>query len=371
MGFYLRKSISVGPFRFNLSKSGVGLSAGVRGFRVGTGPRGNYVHMGRGGLYYRATLSPASPRSRGIRQARLQQINVPQDELTAIESAETSTIVDSTSAELVKEINQKHRRFRLWPAVAVAGLVGLMLLSQNVALPGWGWMTLAGLVLAAAIAASVFDQMRKTTVVYFELDPAVETLFEGLHQAFDALRLSARCWHVGAEGRVSDRKRNAGASSVVRRTIVHVGKGNPAYVKTNVAVPSLPVGKQTLYFFPDKVLVFEPGAVGAVSYGHLLLDISRTRFVESGGVPGDAQVVDQTWQYVNKSGGPDRRFNNNRQMPVCLYEEIDFRSPTGLNERLQVSRTGAGELLTRAIQALAKVSEAAIAVDRSAATGRR
>ena len=37
-----------GPFRFNLSKSGLGVSAGVPGFRVGTGPRGNYVHMGRG-----------------------------------------------------------------------------------------------------------------------------------------------------------------------------------------------------------------------------------------------------------------------------------------------------------------------------------
>lgn len=36
------------PFRFNLSNSGIGVSAGIKGFRVGTGPRGNYVHMGRG-----------------------------------------------------------------------------------------------------------------------------------------------------------------------------------------------------------------------------------------------------------------------------------------------------------------------------------
>src|SRR5260221_8770091 len=56
MGFYLRKSISVGPLRFNLSKSGVGVSAGIRGLRIGSGPRGNYVHMGRHGVYYRASL---------------------------------------------------------------------------------------------------------------------------------------------------------------------------------------------------------------------------------------------------------------------------------------------------------------------------
>lgn len=56
MGFYIRKSISAGPFRFNLSNSGLGMSVGVKGFRVGTGPRGNYVHIGRGGLYYRASI---------------------------------------------------------------------------------------------------------------------------------------------------------------------------------------------------------------------------------------------------------------------------------------------------------------------------
>jgi hypothetical protein len=55
VGFYVRKSVKAGPFRFNLSKSGVGVSVGVPGFRVGTGPRGNYVFAGRDGFYYRAS----------------------------------------------------------------------------------------------------------------------------------------------------------------------------------------------------------------------------------------------------------------------------------------------------------------------------
>lgn len=49
MGFYLRKSVRVGPLRFNVSGSGVGVSAGVCGLRVGSGPPCNYVHVGRGG----------------------------------------------------------------------------------------------------------------------------------------------------------------------------------------------------------------------------------------------------------------------------------------------------------------------------------
>lgn len=35
MGFYYRRSVGAGPFRLNLSKSGIGYSVGTRGFRTG------------------------------------------------------------------------------------------------------------------------------------------------------------------------------------------------------------------------------------------------------------------------------------------------------------------------------------------------
>jgi hypothetical protein len=61
MGFYIRKSFKLGPIRFNLSKSGVGVSAGVKGARVGINARGKkYIHLGRGGIYYRQTLEDSS-----------------------------------------------------------------------------------------------------------------------------------------------------------------------------------------------------------------------------------------------------------------------------------------------------------------------
>lgn len=60
MSLNFRKSIKAGPFRINLSKSGIGVSAGVKGLRVGKGPRGSYLHAGRGGVYYRKNLSSGS-----------------------------------------------------------------------------------------------------------------------------------------------------------------------------------------------------------------------------------------------------------------------------------------------------------------------
>lgn len=54
MGFYIRKSFKAGPVRLNLSKSGIGLSAGVTGARVGISGDGRaYSHVGRHGLYAR------------------------------------------------------------------------------------------------------------------------------------------------------------------------------------------------------------------------------------------------------------------------------------------------------------------------------
>lgn len=60
MGFFFRKSINFGPLRFNLSKSGVGVSAGVKGARVSTGSRGTQIHLGGKGVYYQKTLSRKS-----------------------------------------------------------------------------------------------------------------------------------------------------------------------------------------------------------------------------------------------------------------------------------------------------------------------
>lgn len=40
MGFQYRKSLNFGPFRVNLSQSGLGYSVGGKGFRMGRSPRG-------------------------------------------------------------------------------------------------------------------------------------------------------------------------------------------------------------------------------------------------------------------------------------------------------------------------------------------
>jgi uncharacterized protein DUF4236 len=67
MGIFFRKSVSFGPVRLNFSKSGVGVSAGIKGLRAGVTSRGkSYVAGGRYGIYFRHSLSDNEPAIRNV-----------------------------------------------------------------------------------------------------------------------------------------------------------------------------------------------------------------------------------------------------------------------------------------------------------------
>ncbi|XLZ71476.1 DUF4236 domain-containing protein [Massilia sp. SR12] len=356
MGFYLRKSVSVGPLRFNLSKSGLGVSAGMKGLRFGVGPRGNYVRMGHGNIYYRATLPPTAPSGRAARPATPAAPPIPAGThapLEEIESADVAQIVDSSSRELLDELNRKRAKLRLWPAVAT-GAALIMGLGAKSEWPTWLlWLTgLAGMI--AIYMAHSRDALEKTVVLFYEFDANMEAAYAQLHDAASQLANSAATWHIEASGKVHDRKYHAGASNLVRRKNTSIRVVEPPYVKTNIETVAIGVGRQTLHFFPDRVLVYDTNGVGAVGYAELAIGVSSTQFIESDAVPRDAEVVGRTWRFVNKSGGPDRRFKENKELPVCRYEEIAMSSPSGLNEVIQISRCGGGDVFAQAVSFLGK-----------------
>ena len=180
----------------------------------------------------------------------------------------------------------------------------------------------------------------------------LERAYGALHEAATQLANCAGCWHIAASGKVYEKKYHAGASSLVDRKSTPIRRASPPFLKTNIDTVSIGVGRQTLFLFPDRVIVYESGKVGAVGYDQLRISISQRQFVENSRAPQDARVVGQTWQYVNKKGGPDRRFANNPTLPICLYDEVHFTSATGLNEIIQLSRCGIGESFEKAVSTL-------------------
>lgn len=360
MGFYIRKALRVGPLRFNLSKSGVGVSVGIKGLRLGTGPRGNYVHMGRGGLYFRKSLNAPggrapvrtdTPQLLPGEPARVQEPLGTVGPLQDVESASVVEMVDASSTELLREMNEKMKKARLLPGAIVLSIIVAVLLVARGA-PAWSIVLFGALAVGVCWLASMKDELRKTTVILYDLEPGVATAYARLHDAFDVLRSCSRTWHIEARGEVRDRKYHAGASGVVKRKPVALTTGAPPFVKTNIEALLVPVGRQVLAFMPDRLLVFDSGAVGAISYSNLAIDVAEIQFVEEEAVPQDATVVGKTWRYVNKKGGPDRRFKYNREIPICAYEQIHLSSTTGLNEIILVSRRGASTALSEALASM-------------------
>jgi hypothetical protein len=343
--FHLRRSVQAGPFRFNFSNGGVGASVGIRGLRIGTGPRGHYVHAGRGGIYYRATLGRAGDRRTAApaRSAAPEPQNAfAQDGVTMVEveSGDVLAMRDETVGELLDEINAKRRQVSMAAALGWSG-AGVGLLAMLLLGPAGFLVALLG-----AIGWAVgrwLDSYRRTCVLFYDLEPEVQRVYEEAVAGFDGLAGCAAKWHVEAGGAVRDLttwKRNAGATHIVRKKPTVLDYKLPPTITSNITPPALHVGKQIIFFFPDFALMDDGRSVGAVPYSQLSIAWQDSNFIEDGPVPRDAAVIGQTWKHPNKSGGPDRRFRDNRQIPICRYEAMHLTSSSGINELIEFSRSG-------------------------------
>lgn len=242
----------------------------------------------------------------------------------------------------------------------------VVLIAQG--LPGWAVLTFVVLATIGVAWVAFNDVLRKTVVLMYELDPPQEAALEALHEAAQHLTSAAGVWHVSSHAAVRDRKYHAGADSLVSRNATRFHRAAPPFVKTNIQTVAVAVGAQTLHFFPDRVLIYDAKGVGAVSFNELRANAGEAAFIESGAVPRDATVIGHTWRYVNKKGGPDKRFKDNRQLAICRYDELSFQSNTGLNELLQVSRSGSVPVFVDALTRLARVVPLEVPIARPNST---
>ena len=158
-----------------------------------------------------------------------------------------------------------------------------------------------------------------------------------LQQAIVHLSQSHRIWRVIQQFATYRQKYHAGASTLIKRTTVRAGTLSIPKVTTNLSVVGVDVGEITLFLLPDMILYLQGKTFANIPYETFSVKQGTTRFIEDDPVPGDALVVGQTWRYVNKNGGPDRRFNNNRQLPVAQYGVLELVSSGGLNIHLNTS----------------------------------
>lgn len=347
MSFYLKKALRAGPFRFNLSKSGVGVSTGVPGFRVGlVGPRGNYVHMGRGGIYYRKSLNGVpSPHSDRVDPLPEPSAAVTQD----LTGATTLGLGTSHPSELLAQLAAAEARMGAFmPVALVLGVAGIV----------------AGLVFWPAVIAIIIlgvpllgwlrqrDALLRSVVVFYDVNDAHAAQYQALVDAFAGLRRCQQLRQVTTTEAVIGTdafKHQSGASRTDAVAPASTALAGPRVLVTNIEIASIDAGSRSWYFLPDRLLLRDARTYAEVPYSHLQVEATAVRWIEEGSPPSDSPVVDTTWRYVNMKGGPDHRFKDNRQLPILHQARVRIWSEGGLQCVLQMSDPRAAEPFAKAL----------------------
>jgi len=359
MGLSFSRSVKFGAVRFNFSGSGIGMSVGIPGLRIGTGPRGAYISGGMGGFRYRKSLNARQPVGATPvptpRYPRDVQVVADANIIATVEH-ETKSVLelgDSTSDALLQSMNEQRAKFPRWPIVAI--VVSLLFYMLYPASETWpSFIRLTAFVIGVGFVGWVYwrDQMRKLTVLFYEPDQATSDLFERLSGAVSHAATARKLKSITTTSRYADTKYSAGASQGLKFGAASLTLGQAPGIIANIQVPILTAERTTLAFFPDRILAFQGKSVGAVDYKRLQGVSEFVRYIESESVPSDAHIIDRTWQYVNKKGGPDRRFKNNRQLPICAYSQFNLSTPDGLDVRFLGSKEGGFDGLEQALAAI-------------------
>ncbi|HHV30398.1 DUF4236 domain-containing protein [Acetivibrio mesophilus] len=334
MGFRYRKSINLGGgFRINISKSGIGYSWGVKGYRITKTAKGTTRRTasipGTGISYVNESGKNNGARSnKGVNP-------VPPRQIPEIDNNhyDTRNIVNNVANAMVSEgledmLAMASRAIKLNKLANIGFWVTFIL--------GFGFPVLL-LLAAAFLLLKIFIRTKGTIVLDYTIDPDQQSIVDDRMNPMIKIVECAKVWRIIQTSKVIDRKYASGASNTLNRTACKATTKAQFPFKANLQVASFKTGKETLLFLPDKLIILQGSKIGALNYTDIRISSYTTRFIESEGVPRDSQVVGQTWKYVNKSGGPDRRFKDNRQIPICLYGKLELSSTSGLNTVIMYS----------------------------------
>ena len=194
------------------------------------------------------------------------------------------------------------------------------------------------------VAAEVLrlEEWEQNTKIKIEFDAGEHCnyVYSQLVEAFDDLRKSSRIWDITSESDVDQfRERSNASRSLYRKLVRFDYVSNDLIEFDGKAMRFQNANGNDILIYPGVALIpSDNGDFALIDLRELNICGGVTRFIESEGVPHDSEIVDHTWFKVNKNGSPDRRFNDNYQIPICKYGELVFSSGKGINEQYHLSQ---------------------------------
>jgi hypothetical protein len=321
MGFRFRKSINLGGgFRINLSKNGVGYSWGIPGYRItktANGKTRTTASIPGTGISY--IEEHGKKNNNNFENIPVENINSGVSDYKEINTADISNFRTAEYKEILDSVEK---------AIGYNAITTLLLILSIIFFQ-------VGLIFT--IPLKFYVKKRYKVKLNYNFEDNTYELFEKKLKTWKLLNNSIKKWQIISQAKVINKKINSGSSTSVFRSEFSISNKLPWYIETNISPIVIKLKKEEFIILPDKILIIKNKKLGIANYKNISVNYSLVKFVESEIVPSDSEIIDYTWQYVNKNGGPDKRYKGNKRLPICKYGEIDITSNDGINIKLNLS----------------------------------
>ncbi len=343
MGLRFRKSFNFGGFRINLSKSGIGYSFGFPGMRftqLANGRKRSTLSIpGTGISWVEEGTSRQTAKKDKISLEKVEQItgeirvddNFKKTNYQASQNPVDYEPIDESG--ILKSINQAKTNILFF-------YITIMSLFLLVCVSAYLEYKILTYVLLILILITVFFRIFLREFFYvqieYEMDKEVSDYYQKMNFIWENI---STCEEISTTKKIvttDDKKYYAGSEHAACMEKATLKKEIPSYIKTNIEVYVISCVNEEIYFFPDMVLIGSGKNVSAFPFGDLqwLFIAGPYATVKA---PSDTKVLGHVWRYANKNGGPDLRFKDNYQLPVCLMGSVFLTSDNGFSLILNFS----------------------------------
>lgn len=340
-----RRRVKLFPgVNINFSKSGISTTIGVRGASINIGKQGTYLNTGipGTGIYDRQKIGGSKPKEHQYYPNEFIQ----DDDIGAIKSEKAESTTSEGLHELKETLMECYQeRIDLKNEISKTRLklffsTILLILSCLIII---GFFVKGIKQLRKDLDDSLKDLKVQLQNCFINIDMVLDLGFENKYQElldkYKSLITIHRIWDLTSSVSVDRIATRSAASTEIKRKLIKFGYGNIDIIKSKYeALHFENASGGDLYIYPAFIaLVDSYKKFGLIDIRELDFSFHGQRFIEDESVPKDALVVGSTWLKVNKNGTPDKRFKENRQIPICQYGELTLKSKTGLNEAYHFS----------------------------------
>lgn len=366
MGWSFRRRIKVIPGVYlNVSKRGVSTTVGVRGASLTLRSDGTYANVGipGTGIYNRQKVSGSSTPDR-VSPTLNPVSNTPAlDPDYEYVSADPLTITsDGLSAFQVAVLEANKQRLMLQQDIGairssllISKFLGVLLrvLVIYYLFPGVKKSTDRRIDSQNKAISQVKKAINESSVTLeVEMDVDAQSAYEKFLLCFKDLLASEYIWDVTSASDI-DRVRTrsaAGLAVTKRRTTFELASATGiSSSRPSACLKNL--NGADIYIYPGFFVMFNTSAeLGIVGLSDLSVEFSRTQFIEEEVLPSDSSRVGEVWERSNKDGSRDKRYADNKLLPVMEYGELEFRSKSGVYEKYMISNASAASCFADALR---------------------